>query len=193
MNKVQDYYEILGVSKSATQEEIKKAYRNLAFKYHPDRNPGNAQAEEKFKQISQAYDTLGDEQKRKNYDNGSSSFYQNNYSSQNANYNRAYTYSGNYSNPFENEDTFWSWFNSAGTQNQYQKQDFSERKVTRKFYLKRMLVSLLQGFLGFILQPFFRIFLWPIGSIIAFVMIISGFVGAVQSLFKVITFNADGK
>ena len=50
-----DLYSVLGVSKTATAEEIKKAYRNLAFKYHPDRNPGDKAAEEKFKQISAAY------------------------------------------------------------------------------------------------------------------------------------------
>ena len=72
-----NYYEILGVSKNATADEIKKAYRTLAFKYHPDRNPGNAEAEEKFKQISAAYDVLGDEAKRRNYDLGG-------YSSENA-------------------------------------------------------------------------------------------------------------
>ena len=55
-----NYYEILGVTKNATADEIKKAYRTLAFKYHPDRNPGDTAAEEKFKQISAAYDVLGD-------------------------------------------------------------------------------------------------------------------------------------
>jgi len=63
-----DYYEILGVKKSASEEEIKKAYRNLAKKYHPDRNKGNKEAENKFKQISEAYAVLSDKEKREQYD-----------------------------------------------------------------------------------------------------------------------------
>jgi len=63
-----DYYSVLGVSKSATSEEIKKAFRKLAVKYHPDRNPDNKAAEEKFKEISEAYEVLGDAEKRKKYD-----------------------------------------------------------------------------------------------------------------------------
>ncbi len=63
-----DYYKILGVSRNATSEEIKKAYRKLAAKYHPDRNKDNPQAEEKFKEINEAYQVLKDEEKRKWYD-----------------------------------------------------------------------------------------------------------------------------
>jgi molecular chaperone DnaJ len=67
---VENLYEILEVEKSASQEDIKKSFRQLAIKYHPDKNPDSQEAEEKFKQINNAYEILGDEQKRKNYDNG---------------------------------------------------------------------------------------------------------------------------
>jgi curved DNA-binding protein len=63
-----DYYKTLGVDKNATQEEIKKAYRKLAVKYHPDKNPGNKEAENQFKMINEAYEVLGDPEKRKKYD-----------------------------------------------------------------------------------------------------------------------------
>lgn len=63
-----DYYKIIGVDRNATQDEIKKKYRKLALKYHPDRNPGDKAAEEKFKEITEAHEVLSDPEKRKKYD-----------------------------------------------------------------------------------------------------------------------------
>ena len=68
MAQKRDYYEVLGVNKTASEDEIKKAYRKIAIKYHPDRNPGDKQAEEKFKEAAEAYDVLHDPQKRQQYD-----------------------------------------------------------------------------------------------------------------------------
>ncbi len=68
MPNKRDYYEVLGVSKTASQEEIKKAYRHLAVQNHPDKNPGDKAAEERFKEATEAYEVLGDEKKRKAYD-----------------------------------------------------------------------------------------------------------------------------
>ena len=63
-----DYYEVLGVQKSASADEIKKAYRKAAMKYHPDRNPGDKEAEAKFKEVGEAYEVLSDDSKRQRYD-----------------------------------------------------------------------------------------------------------------------------
>ncbi|MGA3083912.1 MAG: DnaJ C-terminal domain-containing protein [Thermodesulfobacteriota bacterium] len=75
-----DYYKTLGVDKKATEEEIKKTYRKLAMKYHPDRNKGDKKAEEKFKEISEAYAVLSDKEKRKQYDTFGSDGFQQRYS-----------------------------------------------------------------------------------------------------------------
>ena len=74
MVKYKDYYDILGVSRNSSEKEIKAAFRKLARKYHPDTNKGNKQAEEKFKEINEAYEALGDPEKRRRYDALGSSF-----------------------------------------------------------------------------------------------------------------------
>ena len=63
-----DYYEVLGVDKKASADEIKKAYKKMAIKYHPDRNPGDKEAEDKFKEAAEAYEVLSDDNKRARYD-----------------------------------------------------------------------------------------------------------------------------
>ena len=68
MAEKRDYYEVLGVGKDASADEIKHAYKKLAIKYHPDKNPGDKEAEEKFKEAAEAYDVLSNPEKRKNYD-----------------------------------------------------------------------------------------------------------------------------
>ena len=64
----QDYYDLLGIAKNASKDDIKKAYRIMAMKYHPDRNAGNEKAEQKFKEINEAYEVLNDDNKRTSYD-----------------------------------------------------------------------------------------------------------------------------
>ena len=188
-----NYYEILGVSKNATADEIKKAYRTLAFKYHPDRNPGNTEAEEKFKQISAAYDVLGDESKRRNYDLGG---YNDNYSynssstSGQSQYQRQYQYT--YSNPF-GEDNFWEWFNGAQargrnqqTQNSYGNYSqynytHTEEEKTRGEHVSTFFLKVLQTFVGFTFLRF-SWFIFPFGPIICIGVIVNGVSGAIRSL-----------
>jgi len=102
-----DYYEILGVSKGASADEIKKAYRQLALKYHPDRNEGDKDAEEKFKKINEAYQVLSDTQKRQTYDR----------------YGAAGLNGGGFSgfNDFDLGDIFDSFFGGGGRRNRSQK------------------------------------------------------------------------
>lgn len=109
-----DLYAELGLSKDATADEIKKAYRKLALKYHPDQNPGNKEAEEKFKRINAAYSVLGDEVKRAQYDrygNADSASYSGQASGQNAG---GY---GNYGGGYGDfGGDFWDWYTKQSRQ-----------------------------------------------------------------------------
>lgn len=187
-----NYYDILGVSRTATADEIKKAYRTLAFKYHPDRNQGNAEAEEKFKKISVAYDVLGDETKRRNYDLGySTDNYSNAYSNTQQQYQRQYQYT--YQNPF-GDDNFWEWFGGAQQREQNQQAQNSNYNYTNRTrksnkYTKRsdywslLFSKAIQTFVAFWMFRFS--FYIPFGFIICIgVMIngISGVFGAIKGL-----------
>lgn len=172
-----DYYEILGVSKNATADEIKKAYRTLAFKYHPDRNAGNKEAEDKFKKINAAYDVLGDAAKRRNYDLGANQNYQS-YQNQN-------TYSNaQYQNAYED---FYSAFYRANTNsNQNRRYQYTyenpfqnerPRKATRRDYWSMLFFKGLQTLAGLY---FFRliVFMVPLfGFMLALGIVANGISG----------------
>ena len=104
-----DYYQILGVSRNATENEIKKAYRKLAVKYHPDKNPGDKSAEEKFKDVSEAYDILSDSKKRAQYDQFGSDFFR--AGGPGSGSGSAYGSGGPFRNPY---DIFSQMFGGAG-------------------------------------------------------------------------------
>lgn len=119
-----DYYEVLGVSKTATQEEIKKAYRKLAVANHPDKNPGDKAAEDRFKEATEAYEVLGDEKKRQAYDNYGFA----GVDGQNGGYSRAYAdfsdlFSGGFSSIFE------SLFGFGGGGASYANGGYGQRKT----------------------------------------------------------------
>ena len=186
---MEDLYAVLGVSKNAGADEIKKAYRDAAFKHHPDRNPGNAAAEDAFKRINAAYSVLGDDAKRAEYDRyGSADSY-----AQAAYRNRAEqngTQQDFADDPFSSD--FWSWYEEAmkngarGTNGSYfyrytyggQEQDSSEIK-------RAAFTSLLRHAVTFFLGLFFLRYSWillPFGPILCLAAVVNGFTGAVRSL-----------
>ncbi|MDR1747518.1 MAG: DnaJ domain-containing protein [Spirochaetaceae bacterium] len=173
-----DLYAILGIPKTASAEEIKKAYREKALKYHPDRNPGDAAAEEQFKKLSEAYAVLGDEENRIQYD----------------------TYGHAGPNPYQQRsgtrpygqeefDPFEELFRQQTRRSAYTwyGYGFSPRQEDRNTSISRKetLLMLLKGVLSFILGLFFfrySLFLGIFGLVICLTLIISGAADSVRAL-----------
>lgn len=179
-----DLYAVLGVSKTATADEIKKAYRDAAFRYHPDRNGGDAAAEEKFKQVNAAYAVLGDATKRKEYDLYGSTGQQR-YSNQQYGQQQEY-------------DPFWEMFGNGRTYNQgygqqqanrgqytYTWTNQKRRDPTRGEAFSNLLGGVVTLFLGLV---FFRIswIILPIGPIFSLWAIVSGASKALGSIKYII-------
>ena len=180
-----DLYQVLGVSRNASSEEIKKAYREAAFKYHPDRNAGDAAAEEKFKNINAAYAVLGDETKRADYDRYGTTTQQ------------AYQQTYSQSNPF-GQDPFEEMFRRAWQQDQ-NAQNTTRRSYTYTYYgnsgnskrsphrpTKRQAFSLL---LRNVLTAILGLFLCTnfMFSIFGIIMLISGISGIVRAMQYILT------
>lgn len=184
---MENYYDILGVQKNATEDDIKKAYRSLAFKYHPDRNPGDKTAEETFKKITVAYDTLSDSAKKRDYDLGGSAY--SNAASGTGNYSYRSSYSGG--NPFGNNGPFGSWYTNesynSGEQEQNQHQytwQYSTNgspKFTKQYYRNRLWGSVGRTALNFLIGRFIigtpLIYFFPIGPIAAIICTVGFFKG----------------
>ncbi|UHR03493.1 J domain-containing protein [Peptoniphilus sp. GNH] len=153
-----DYYELLGVTKGASEDEIKKAYRKLAKKYHPDLNPGDEKAQEKFKEISEAYEVLSDKDKRKKYDTfGSNYNFQGGYDFNPEDYGYTYTSSGK-SGDFS--DFFDMFFGGSSARSSKTSSGFSfgdifsdlkgrgKRKTARQNFKTELVISLDEAFKG---------------------------------------------
>ncbi len=174
----ENYYDILGVDKNASAEEIKKAYRAKAFKYHPDRNSGNKEAEDMFKKIGEAYSVLGDEAKRSNYDrfgSASANTYSSSASSSYGSANYGSYGSSDYTDPFS------EWFRNEGssTRNGYHYYTWNNWKSTDS-YKPSISSSLLSIILYFILTIMGINLLWffPIGLM----MLIGGVSGIIRNV-----------
>lgn len=186
-----DFYATLGIQKNATEDEIKKAYRNLAFKYHPDRNPGDKSAEENFKKINEAYSVLSDSSKRAQYD---SDMYNGNAGAQSQGYG---TY-GNY-NPFggfggyyrggsangtngESYDPFSEWANPGWQKTySYSSQSEYDEPISRSQALGMIFGKAFVAMLGFWSLRFSWI-IFPIGPILSIAAIANGFSGIGKGL-----------
>lgn len=183
-----DLYKILGVPRSASAEEIKKAYREAAFKYHPDRNAGDSIAEDKFKKISAAYSVLGDETKRAEYDRyGSADEYARaaSYTRQNGQTGQAYA-----QDPFGAD--FWTWYEQAmnaqrdRSSNSFYRTSYTYEQAPEENETKRdALVGFIRSALTFAAGFIFLRYSWillPFGPILCLAAIVNGFTGALRSI-----------
>lgn len=208
---MEDLYEILGITKTASQSEIKSAYRKLAVKYHPDKNPGDKTAEEKFKKITAAYEVLSDETKRRQYDtygttnnraentssNPYGSWQQGNWQQQ---WNRGGWYGGNYNGKnsgwyygyqAETQDDYSDAFNQWFNQNrQSYNRDYSYSRQSNDpktrseslIYILEKTAILLIGLWSLRIS----IFILPIGPILSLAAVYHGFKGITRGLRKLI-------
>ena len=161
---MENYYDILNVPNTANEDQIKQAYRALAMKYHPDKNPDNKIAEEKFKRISEAYSVLSDSQKRKEYDLSMS----NPFSSSG----RTYTYNQN-TNPF-GEDFFSSHWRQNSRDAQYENKREKE-KISRTEAFKILIRGIILTIAGLLLFKSV-IFLGIFGLLLALSFISEGII-----------------
>lgn len=183
---MEDYYALLGVSKSASPDEIKKAYRNLAFKYHPDRNPGDKSAEEKFKKINEAYSVLSDSSKKAQYDAGGANPFGS--AGQNSYRQGQYGSWGNY-NPFgqqgawsnESYDPFNEWANYSASHRYYYTNKQDDEPLTKSAAFSHLVFKALQIMIGFWSLRFSWL-IFPIGPILSLAAIVNGFGGASRAL-----------
>lgn len=180
---MENYYDILGVQKTATEDEIKKAYRSLAFKYHPDRNPGDKSAEEMFKKISVAYDTLSDPAKKRNYDLGGYST--NSYNSGSSDYDNS---------GFDGFSGFSHNYSDGHTYYRYTYTRPQEPKYDRSYFLKKAGRNAVKAFLSFLVGRFALNLWWliPVGPLTAFicgVSLITGVIGTITNLVSFLTFT----
>ncbi len=189
---MEDLYAVLGVSKNASQDEIKTAYRRLAKQYHPDRNPGDKKAEEMFKNISAAYDVLGDAAKRRDYDSYGAYGRENPYSDYSSNPwgDRQYSGSAGYDDdPFAQ---FTGYGRQYGQGNQ-RRTWYYRYEDPRKDFTKSDWAGELVRSIGITLVSlFFLRISWiilPIGPVLCLAGIVKGLSGIGLSLKKLFAFN----
>lgn len=195
---MEDLYNVLGVDKTASQDEIKKAYRNLAFKYHPDRNQGSQEAEEKLKEINAAYSVLGDPDQRRNYDSGRTSTYSS-YSGTGQQRHSGYNYGPGYdpfggfygyessdsANQQEYEDIFRQFYRNASSKEYKTYQQYENQDVGFGVGLGKLVSGAVAAIMGFCSLAI-TIWFIPIGPMLSFLAVAMGITNAVKGLSTMI-------